>query len=168
MPPFKSYSLEVVATSVLRRNESKSFSSFSFTDLSDALVAFITMRLLDARTLDFKEVQDLRSMPKYAILSHTWTDKEVVYTDMVNSPHLARQRPEFAKVKYAAQQALDDGLDYVWIDTCTMDKSSSAELSETINSMFMFYKKPFVQSSSLWPSSIHPAGGGSVTSTRYA
>ena len=80
-------------------------------------------------------------MPKYAILSHTWTDKEVVYTDMVNSPHLARQRPEFAKVKYAAQQALDDGLDYVWIDTCTMDKSSSAELSETINSMFMLYKK---------------------------
>ncbi|KAH8171016.1 heterokaryon incompatibility protein (HET) domain-containing protein [Sarocladium implicatum] len=99
------------------------------------------MRLLNARTFQFKEVQDLRSMPKYAILSHTWTDTEVVYKDMISSPQAAQQRPEFAKVRFAAQQAVDDGLDYVWIDTCNMDKSSSAELSETINSMFSLYKR---------------------------
>ncbi|KAH7325663.1 heterokaryon incompatibility protein-domain-containing protein [Stachybotrys elegans] len=98
------------------------------------------MRLLNARTLQFKEVQGLRGMPKYAILSHTWADTEVVYADLIASPQLARQRPEFAKVKLATQQALKDGLDYIWIDTCNMDKSSSAELSETINSMFMLYK----------------------------
>ncbi|KAK0388421.1 hypothetical protein NLU13_4665 [Sarocladium strictum] len=99
------------------------------------------MRLLDARTLQFKEVQGLQSMPKYAILSHTWADKEVVYADLVSSPQLAHQRPEFTKVKFAAHQAVNDGLDYVWIDTCNIDKSSSAELSETINSMYMLYKR---------------------------
>ena len=99
------------------------------------------MRLLDARTLHFKEIDDPRKIPKYAILSHTWTDKEVIYPDLISSPQLAHQRPEFAKVKFTAQQALDDGLDYIWVDTCNIDKSSSAELSETINSMFMLYKK---------------------------
>ncbi|KIW99047.1 uncharacterized protein Z519_00710 [Cladophialophora bantiana CBS 173.52] len=99
------------------------------------------MRLLNARTLQFLEIDDPRTVPKYAILSHTWTDKEVVFSDLKSSPQLAHQRPEFAKVKFTAQQALDDGLDYIWVDTCNIDKSSSAELSETINSMFMLYKK---------------------------
>lgn len=99
------------------------------------------MRLLDARTLEFKEVQGLRSMPKYAILSHTWSDNEIVYSDLVRSLDVARQHPEFCKVAFAARQALDDGLDYIWIDSCNIDKSSSAELSETINSMYMLYKK---------------------------
>ncbi len=99
------------------------------------------MRLLDARTLQFKEIDDPRIIPKYAILSHTWTEKEVVFSDLISSPQLAHQRPEFAKVKFTAQQALDDGLDYIWVDTCNIDKSSSAEISETINSMFRLYKK---------------------------
>jgi hypothetical protein len=30
---------------------------------------------------------------------------------------------------------------YVWIDTCCIDKTSSAELSEAINSMFRWYRK---------------------------
>lgn len=99
------------------------------------------MRLLDARTFQFREVNDPRIIPKYAILSHTWTDNKVVYPDLISSPQRAQQRPEFAKVKFTAQQALDNGLDYIWVDTCNIDKSSSAELSETINSMYMLYKK---------------------------
>ncbi|KAM7218546.1 hypothetical protein V8F06_006150 [Rhypophila decipiens] len=31
-------------------------------------------------------------------------------------------------------------VDYVWIDTCCINKESSAELSEAINSMYMWYK----------------------------
>jgi len=34
-----------------------------------------------------------------------------------------------------------DGYEWVWIDTYCIDKSSSAELSEAINSMFGWYKK---------------------------
>ena len=32
-------------------------------------------------------------------------------------------------------------MDYIWIDTCCIDKSSSAELSEAINSMYRWYEK---------------------------
>ena len=39
----------------------------------------------------------------------------------------------------AGRQALEDGLTHAWIDTCCIDKSSSAELSEAINSMFRWY-----------------------------
>ena len=33
------------------------------------------------------------------------------------------------------------GLKYAWVDTCCFDKSSSAELSEAINSMFRWYQR---------------------------
>jgi hypothetical protein len=36
---------------------------------------------------------------------------------------------------------LTDGLKYTWIDTCCIDKTSSADLSESINSMFRWYQK---------------------------
>jgi hypothetical protein len=32
-----------------------------------------------------------------------------------------------------------EGFDYTWIDTCCIDNTSSAELSEAINSMFKWY-----------------------------
>ncbi|KAF2683616.1 HET-domain-containing protein [Lentithecium fluviatile CBS 122367] len=98
------------------------------------------MRLLDARTFQFKEVSDPRKITKYAVLSHTWADNEVVYSDLVSSLQNVHQRPEFAKIKFTAQQALADGFDYIWIDTTCIDKSSSADLSESINSMFKIYK----------------------------
>jgi len=46
----------------------------------------------------------------------------------------------FKKIRYCAEQATMDNLDYFWIDTCCIDKSSSAELSEAINSMFRWYR----------------------------
>jgi hypothetical protein len=33
----------------------------------------------------------------------------------------------------------NDGLEYVWVDTCCIDKSNNNELSEAINSMFRWY-----------------------------
>ena len=32
-------------------------------------------------------------------------------------------------------------IDYAWVDICCIDKSSSAELSEAINSMFRWYQR---------------------------
>ncbi|KAK2776372.1 het domain-containing protein [Colletotrichum kahawae] len=46
----------------------------------------------------------------------------------------------FLKVERAAKQALSHRYDYIWIDTCCIDKSSSAELSEAINSMYQWYQ----------------------------
>lgn len=44
-------------------------------------------------------------------------------------------------MKNTCHRALQDGFQYVWIDTCCIDKSSSAELSEAINSMFRWYQE---------------------------
>jgi hypothetical protein len=44
------------------------------------------------------------------------------------------------KSRFCGEQARRDGLQYFWIDTCCIDKSSSAELQEAINSMFRWYR----------------------------
>jgi hypothetical protein len=80
------------------------------------------------------------SRKPYWILSHTWGDEEVTFQDMQN-PTLAAQKKGFRKIAAMCELASANGWKYVWIDTCCIDKSSSAELSESINSMFYWYKK---------------------------
>jgi hypothetical protein len=46
----------------------------------------------------------------------------------------------FDKIRFCGEQARRDGLHYFWVDTCCIDKSSSAELAEAINSMFRWYR----------------------------
>lgn len=50
------------------------------------------------------------------------------------------EKKGFQKIEYCCQQAASDGLEWVWIDTCCIDKASSAELTESINSMFRWYR----------------------------
>ncbi|KAI5364440.1 hypothetical protein J4E82_011451, partial [Alternaria postmessia] len=79
--------------------------------------------------------------PPYAILSHTWSENnedEVSYDDLRNET--GREKSGYAKLKFCAEQAAKDGLEHFWVDTCCIDKSSSAELSEAITSMFRWYK----------------------------
>ncbi|PHH79370.1 hypothetical protein CDD82_2429 [Ophiocordyceps australis] len=77
-------------------------------------------------------------VPPYAILSHTWGDDEVIYGDCLSGT--AHQKSSFAKIRDSCAQAVADNLDWIWIDSCCIDKSSSAELSEAINSMYAWYK----------------------------
>jgi hypothetical protein len=78
---------------------------------------------------------------RYAILSHTWgaDHDEVTYKDLVDGLQIIKKLG-YEKIDFCINQALKDNLHYVWIDTCTIDKSSSAELSEAINSMFAWYR----------------------------
>jgi hypothetical protein len=46
----------------------------------------------------------------------------------------------YRKIQFCVERAAKDGLRYSWIDTCSIDRSSSAELSEAIISMFKWYK----------------------------
>ncbi|KAF2674011.1 HET-domain-containing protein [Microthyrium microscopicum] len=80
--------------------------------------------------------------PKYAILSHTWGEDEFLYDDIRNDR--GKDKLGFQKVQYCCEQALKDGLSYCWVDTCSIDKSSSSELSEAINSMFRWYSQATV------------------------
>ena len=45
------------------------------------------------------------------------------------------------KIRCSCERAVLDGLQWIWVDSCCIDKMSSAELSEAINSMFHWYRK---------------------------
>jgi len=98
------------------------------------------MRLLNAHTLSFKSFDSDETIPKYAILSHTWANDEVTYHEMCKLTDAASNMRGFEKIQHCAEQAKIDGIDFFWVDTCCIDKSSSAELSEAINSMFRWYE----------------------------
>jgi hypothetical protein len=99
------------------------------------------MRLLNTSSLRLESSFD-SAIPGYAILSHTWAKEEVLFDDIrdLNKP-LPAHKKGFAKVQGSCDQARRDGYGYILIDTCCIDKSSSAELSEAINSMFQWYHK---------------------------
>ncbi|KAE8823749.1 hypothetical protein PTNB73_10123 [Pyrenophora teres f. teres] len=84
-------------------------------------------------------------IPPYAILSHTWKEgQEVTFAnlkDLDNAVDVDTQRKEgYWKIRFCAQQAKRDGLDYFWVDTCCIDKANNTELSKAINSMFRWYQ----------------------------
>lgn len=80
------------------------------------------------------------NIPPYAILSHTWGSNgdEVSFEDLVNQT--GNDKIGYAKIEFCGRRASADGLQYFWVDTCCIDKSSSAELTEAINSMFQWYR----------------------------
>ncbi|KAE8448959.1 hypothetical protein EG329_008755 [Mollisiaceae sp. DMI_Dod_QoI] len=96
------------------------------------------MHLLDSKTLKLCEFIG-SDIPLYAILSHTWGHDEVSMQDMLNDRAIHKEGYE--KIKRCCELAQSDGFDYAWIDTFCIDKTSSAELSEAINSMYRWYEK---------------------------
>ncbi|PMD30292.1 HET-domain-containing protein [Hyaloscypha variabilis F] len=102
------------------------------------------MRLLLSTTLEFRDFPNHESVP-YAILSHTWAEDEVLFPDIdgfnaTTIPQQVKEKLGFKKIEACCAQARRDEFDYVWIDTCCIDKRSSAELSEAINSMYCWYR----------------------------
>ncbi|KAI0423867.1 heterokaryon incompatibility protein-domain-containing protein [Xylaria sp. FL1042] len=95
------------------------------------------MRLINVHTLVISEFHG-NLIPRYAILSHTWDEEEVTIQDMREG--IAPSRKGYRKIELCCEQARFDGLSYAWIDTCCIDKQSSAELSEAINSMYRWYE----------------------------
>lgn len=95
------------------------------------------MRLLNVHTRIVTEFQF--SPPSYAILSHRWGDDEVTLQDI--QTNRATSMKGYAKIDGLCKKAAEEGYEYVWMDTCCIDKSSSSELSESINSMFSWYRK---------------------------
>ncbi|KAI1839598.1 hypothetical protein JX266_014192, partial [Neoarthrinium moseri] len=88
-----------------------------------------------------------RDIPPYAVLSHTWgsNDEEVKLQDLnitsqMGSEAKWMQTPGYQKILFCGQQAKHDGIEHFWVDTCCIDKTSSAELTEAINSMFRWYQ----------------------------
>jgi hypothetical protein len=96
------------------------------------------MWLINARTFTIEEVWN-ESVKEYAILSHRWEDDEVSFQNIQNLDTASCMKG-FTKIKNSCEQALKDGYGYVWVDTCCINKESTAELAEAINSMYRWYQ----------------------------
>ena len=128
------------------------------------------MRLVNIETQEFEEYHG-QDVPPYAILSHTWGGEEVSFQEYSWLRERARELHEdrnafddlspkqrhrlktkiqgirskagYSKIERFRRlvDKYDDGTSHIWIDTCCIDKTSSAELSEAINSMQFWYKR---------------------------
>ncbi|KAI5464682.1 heterokaryon incompatibility protein-domain-containing protein [Mariannaea sp. PMI_226] len=119
------------------------------------------MRLLNTRTLELETVGN--NPRSYAILSHTWGQDELLYEDVRNPDRMRdlqqKNTAGYKKVAKTCETALSQGFSYVWVDTCCIDKSSSAELSEALNSMFRWYKDAAICYAHLSDVTLHPDRG---------
>ena len=97
------------------------------------------MRLINARTLQL-EPPRYGEVPRYAILSHTWEEQEVTLQEFISATDDIKTKKGYAKIVQACHLAIQDHIEYVWVDTCCIDKTSSTELAEAINSMFRWYR----------------------------
>lgn len=97
------------------------------------------MRLLDTTTLEFREYAS-RPSDSYVMLSHRWGTEEITFKEYRKSHNLIKDTAGYKKVIDFCAVACARGFRLAWIDTCCIDKRSSAELSEAINSMYDWYK----------------------------
>jgi hypothetical protein len=97
------------------------------------------MWLLNTNTLELQEFN--AAVPPYAILSHTWGNEEVAFKEMRKYRESVQNKSGFLKIQQCCVKAKEDGFEWAWIDSCSIDKRSSAELSEAINSMFKWYER---------------------------
>ena len=96
------------------------------------------MRLINTKTFQLETFDNWENVPPYAILSHTWEQEEVLFCDITTD--VEKKKRGWAKILGASFEANRLGLLYLWVDTCCINKESSAELSQSINSMFAWYR----------------------------
>jgi hypothetical protein len=90
---------------------------------------------------------------RFAILSHTWERGELSYQDLhgqndLSGSHLcppdsdqdSDRKRSFEKLHNFCDIAKEYGTEFAWADNVCIDKSSSAELDESIRSMFSWYR----------------------------
>ncbi|RAQ99094.1 kinesin light chain [Stemphylium lycopersici] len=100
------------------------------------------MRLLSYDALGRLVLTDFRgaeTIPPYAILSHRWSDSEILIEDISNKTY-KEKKEGYRKLQFCAERAAQDKLQYFWIDTCCIDRWNNNERSKAINSMFQWYK----------------------------
>ncbi|CZT16522.1 related to beta transducin-like protein [Ramularia collo-cygni] len=88
---------------------------------------------------DWKPLEYFLNGRGYAILSHRWQGKEISFQDIKRNVPLST--PAFRKIINACNEARSLGYEWLWVDTCCINKESQTELVESINSMFQWYLK---------------------------
>ena len=98
------------------------------------------MRLLNSRTKQLE--QSFHRPPPYAIVSHRWGDEseEVLFTDIGDKARTQSKRSSYQKILDSCALAVQDDLNYIWLDTCCIDRINGTEvLGEAINAMYSWY-----------------------------
>ena len=101
------------------------------------------MRLLNIHTLKLQEFEG-DEIPPYIVTSHRWGKDEATYKDVLKDKN--KHTVGYEKIKQFCKAAKSQYLqgveppEWLWIDTCCINKDSSAEVSESINSMFAWYR----------------------------
>ena len=97
------------------------------------------MRLLHVHNLKFADfVSDKK--PAYVAASHRWLQGgETTFQDVRDQRNVNSEG--YRKVQAFAEYIKNNlpHIEWLWIDTCCINKYSAAELSEAINSMFGWY-----------------------------
>lgn len=98
------------------------------------------MRLLNVHTFKLHDFTT-KAIPPYVIASHRWCDEETTFRDVQERRNV--ETDGYKKVEGFAEYVRNNvaSTDWLWIDTCCIDKTSSKELDDAINSMFDWYRK---------------------------
>jgi hypothetical protein len=96
------------------------------------------VRLLNTETLELEEFFE-NDVPPYAVLSHRWGKQEISLQELVAGAE--HEKDGYTKIEEFCSLARSEGYSHGWCDTCCIDKTSSAELSEAINSMYRWYEE---------------------------
>ena len=97
------------------------------------------MRLIHTESGELRYFND-EDIPPYAALSHTWGPEEVSYDEYLQPTKLTKSKSGYKKIQHFLQASAKVDVKYGWIDTCCINKDSSSELSEAINSMYAWYE----------------------------
>ena len=95
------------------------------------------MRLIQTTKLELHEFYS--DIPEYVILSHTWQKGEEISLQELEAD-LSKSKTGWNKIRKLCELARGKKYLWAWIDTCCIDKTSSVELSEAINSMYQWYQ----------------------------
>lgn len=96
------------------------------------------MYLINTETLELCEFANIYDR-RYAILSHRWEGEEVTFQEFWKKSAVTVAKEGYKKIENFCALAKTEGLSWAWVDTCCIDKKSSADLSEAINSMWDWY-----------------------------
>ncbi len=107
------------------------------------------MWLLDTHTLKLHYFASPEAVEEgYMILSHVWDESEELEMSFQGIQRIHEQCTASGedphdlvntKIRKCCELARSHGYKWAWIDTCCIDKTSSAELMEAINAMYQFY-----------------------------
>ena len=82
---------------------------------------------------------------RYAILSHVWrhsaNEPEQTFSDIRS---IRSSKNLSGKLRHCCKHARRQGIHWVWVDTCCIDRTNSVEISESINRMFEWYSNATV------------------------